>query len=129
MPAELKWAHTGARLMVNSQPIGTAGIIGKAVKEQLDFKEATPCAAEIDFEHLMALCRDGFEVKPLPRFPAIQRDLSMIVDEAVRWADMIEAVKRKASAELEDVHFVGIYRGKGIPTGQKSVTLTLQFRD
>jgi phenylalanyl-tRNA synthetase beta chain len=129
VPFDLKWVQTGAQIMVNSRPIGTAGIVGKAVKEKFDFKDISPCAAEMDFEQLMSLGRNEFEVKPIARFPAIQRDLSVIVDETVRWADIIEAVKHKASAELEDVSFVGIYRGKGIPAGKKSLTLTLQFRD
>jgi phenylalanyl-tRNA synthetase beta chain len=51
------------------------------------------------------------------------------VDENIRWADIIEAVKNKASVELEEVQFVGIYHGKGIPPGKKSVTLSLRFRD
>lgn len=128
-PADLKWAQTGAQIMVNSQPVGTAGIVNGPVKEKFDFKDTTPCVAEIDFEHLMALGSDEFEVKPIRRFPAIQRDLSIIVDEAIRWADIIEAVSSNAPVELEDTNFVGIYRGKGIPAGQKSVTLSLQFRD
>ncbi|MHC4323963.1 MAG: phenylalanine--tRNA ligase subunit beta-related protein, partial [Planctomycetota bacterium] len=66
---------------------------------------------------------------PIPRFPAIQRDLSIIVDEAILWADIIQAVESKASGELEETRFVGIYRGKGVPSGRKSVTLTLRFRD
>ncbi len=128
-PTDLKWAHTGAQIIVNSRPIGTAGIVCNDVKKKFDFKDTSPCAAEIDFEYLLALNSDEFEVRPIPRFPAIQRDLSIIVDEAIRWVDIIEVVKNKASEELEDINFVGIYRGKGIPTEKKSVTLTLQFRD
>jgi phenylalanyl-tRNA synthetase beta chain len=89
----------------------------------------SPCAVEMDFETLMSLAGGAIKVKPIPRFPAIQRDLSIIVDEEIRWADIIKAVESKACAELEDVKFVGIYRGKGIPSGRKSVTLTLRFRD
>jgi len=128
-PADIKWAQTGAQVLVNSQPIGTAGIVGGDVKKKFDFKETSPCAAEMDFEFLLNLNRDEFEVRPIPRFPAVQRDLSIIVDEAVRWVDIAEAVKTKASGELEGINFVGIYRGKGIPSGRKSVTLSLQFRD
>ncbi len=128
-PADLKWAQTGAQIMVNSQPIGIAGIVGKAVKEEFDFKDISPCAAEMDFEHLMAFDKDEFEVKPIPRFPSIKRDLSIIVDEAIRWSDIIDGIESKASEELEDINFVGVYRGKGIPAGRKSVTLSLQFRD
>ncbi|MBN2183609.1 MAG: phenylalanine--tRNA ligase subunit beta [Sedimentisphaerales bacterium] len=129
VPAELNWAQTGAQITANSQVVGTAGIVGEAVKKKFDFKETAPCAAEIDFKYLMNLNKEDFAVKPIPRYPAIKRDLSIIVDENVSWAEIIKALKNKASKELEDIIFVGIYRGKSIPSGQKSVTLSLQFRD
>ena len=61
--------------------------------------------------------------------PAIQRDLSIVVEENIRWADIVGAVNSRAPAELENVEFVGIYRGKGIDAGKKCVTLSLRFRD
>jgi len=128
-PAELIWAQTGAEILLNSQPVGTAGVVSQTVSDKFDFKDMSPCAVEMDFETLMSLARGMIKVKPIPRFPAIQRDLSIIVDEEIRWTDIIKAVESKACSELEDVRFVGIYRGKGIPSGRKSVTLTLRFRD
>ena len=128
-PADLLWAQTGAQVVVNGKVIGTAGIVSKPVKQKFDFKNASPAAAELDFEQLSALQRGAVKVKPIPRFPAIQRDLSIIVDEGIPWADIVEAVSKKASDELEDIQFVGIYRGKGIPPGRKSVTLSIRFRD
>ncbi|GAI28760.1 unnamed protein product, partial [marine sediment metagenome] len=128
-PADLHWAQTAAQIIVNSQSLGTAGIVSQAVKEKFDFKDLSPCAAELEFGQLLTLQSGAVKVKPLPRFPAIQRDLSIIVDENIRWADIIKAVENKSPDELEDVQFVGIYHGKGVPTGQKSVTLSLRFRD
>ncbi|MDD5064181.1 MAG: phenylalanine--tRNA ligase subunit beta [Phycisphaerae bacterium] len=127
--ADLLWAQTGARILVNSELIGTAGIISQAVKDKFDFKDVTPAAAELDFEMLSVLQAGPLKVEPIPKFPAIERDLSIVIDEQVRWTDIAGAVNKKASDELEDVKFVGIYRGKGIPAGQKSLTLTLRFRD
>jgi len=128
-PADITWAQIGAQIFVNGQLIGAEGIVSQAVKQKFDLKNLSPCAAELDFECLLALQTDLIEVKPIPRFPAIQRDLSIIVDEETRWADIAEAVKKKATDELEDIRFVGIYRGKGVPSGKKSVTLSLCFRD
>ena len=128
-PADLFWAQTGAEILLNSQTIGAAGIVSQAVREKLDFKDMSPCAVELEFEMLMSLAGGAVKVKPIPRFPAIQRDLSIIVGEAIRWADIIQAIKSRASGVLEDIRFVGIYRGKGIPSGSKSVTLSLRFRD
>jgi phenylalanyl-tRNA synthetase beta chain len=128
-PIDLVWAATGAKIGANGNVIGTAGVVSKAVREMFDFKEITPCAAEMDFESLLALSGGPAELRPIPRFPAIQRDLSIIVQENTRWAAISEAVGSKAPAELEDIWFVDIYRGKGIPSGKKSVTLSLRFRD
>ena len=129
IPAGLPWAGTGARILVNDSSIGTAGVVSQQVRERFDFKNLSPVAAELDFDGLLALHTAELKVEPLPRFPAIQRDLSIVVDEGICWADIIEAVNKKASDQLENVSFVGIYRGKGIPSGQKSLTLTLTFRD
>ena len=129
IPADLPWAQTGAEILLNSQPFGTVGIVSQAVEQKLDFKDLSPCAAELEFEMLMTLTGGAVKVKPIPRFPAIQRDLSIIVDEVIRWVDIIQSIKSKAPSELEDIQFVGIYRGKGISSGRKSVTLSLRFRD
>jgi len=128
-PSDLVWAEVGAEIVVNGQVIGTAGLVSQAVKDKFDFNQLAPCAVEMDFEELMALKTGPLKVKPIPRFPAIVRDLSIIVNEEVSWVQVIGSVNKKASAELEDIRFVGIYRGKGIPAGKKSVTLSLRFRD
>lgn len=129
VPAELIWARTGAEILINSQPAGTAGVVSQVVSDKLDFKDMSPCAAELEFETLMSLACGVVKVRPIPRFPAIQRDLSIIVDEETRWSEIIKAIESKSPNELEDVRFVGIYRGKSIPSGSKSVTLSLRFRD
>ena len=129
VPGDLVWAQTGAEILLNSRPIGTAGIVSQAVRQKLDFKDISPCAAELEFEQLMSLAGGAVKVKPIPKFPAIQRDLSIIVSEEIRWVDIVKAIKSRATGELEDIRFVGIYRGKGIPSGSKSVTLSLRFRD
>lgn len=129
IPADLLWAQAGAQIIVNGKTIGSAGIVSRAVSEKFDFKDLAPVAAELDFESLLSLHKGIVKTKPIPRFPAIQRDLSIVVDENTRWTDIHDAVKRKAPAELEKIQFVGIYRGKGIPSGKKSVTLSLRFRD
>jgi phenylalanyl-tRNA synthetase beta chain len=128
-PADLVWAQPGAQIWLNSQVIGSAGMISPAVKQQLDLKDIAICAAELELDSLLSLAAAPVRIKPVPRFPAIQRDLSLIVDEGIRWVGIMEAVRAKMSPELEDVRFVGIYRGKGIASGKKSVTLSLCFRD
>lgn len=129
VPAEIAWAEVGARITVNDRAIGEAGIFSEPICEKLGFKEVRPCGAELDFEALMALQGGAVKIQPIPRFPAIERDLSVVVSEETRWADIAQAVDRNSPAELENVRFVDIYRGKGVPAGKKSVTVSLRFRD
>jgi phenylalanyl-tRNA synthetase beta chain len=128
-PAEFVWAEVGTEIIANHKIIGAAGIFSEAVRRGFDFKDIVPCGAELDFEQLMALQSSPKKLMPIPRFPAIERDLSIIVDEQVRWADIVASIENKAPTELEDIRFGEIYHGKGIPQGRKSVTLSLRFRD
>jgi len=128
-PADLLWANLGAQIAVNGRIIGTAGIVSQVVKDKFDFKTLSPCAAELELDELLVLYSGPVKIRPIPRFPAIERDLSLVVDEQIAWADIIAAVNKKTCGELEDVRFVGIYRGKGIAAGKKSLTLSLRFRD
>jgi len=128
-PAELPWACAGAEIFVQDKSIGIIGVVSQQVIEKFGLKDVIPCAAELDFAVLMELYSRVEKVKPIPRFPAIVRDLSVIIDEKFRWSDIIASINKKAPPELEDVEYVGTYRGKPIPAGKKSVTLSLRFRD
>lgn len=128
-PAEVVWAQVGARIMVNGREIGQAGVFSDAVRQKFDFKDQTPSGAELDFDELMALKSGPIKIRPIPRFPAIERDLSILVSEQTAWAQIAQAVESVSSDELEEIQFVDIYRGKGIAPGKKSVTLSLRFRD
>jgi phenylalanyl-tRNA synthetase beta chain len=128
-PADLDWAQAGAQVIMNGTSAGAVGIVSKKIREKFDFKSILPVAAELDFEQMLTLQAGPIKLKPIPKFPAIERDLSLVVDESICWTDILQAINKKATDELENVRFVEIYRGKGIPAGSKSVTLSLRFRD
>ena len=128
-PAAFPWAGVGAQIKVNDQRVGVAGVFSEEVTTKMDIKNLRPVGAELDLELLAALARDTDSLQPIPRFPGIERDLSVLVDEQVAWADIDTAVWSEAPEALTGLEFVEIYRGKGIPSGHKSVTLSLRFRD
>jgi len=129
IPADLPWAKAGARITADGQDVGTCGIISDKVAAKFDLTDIEVCAAELDFDVLLSMSGKTLPAKPVPRFPAITRDLSLILDEKVTWAQIIAAINKKAPNELEDIQFVGIYRGKPIEHDKKSVTVSLRFRD
>jgi phenylalanyl-tRNA synthetase beta chain len=127
--ADVAWAEAGAEVFVNGQAIGVAGVLSDEVRAKFDLEEVNVCAAELDFDSLEQMQSDVVMFKPLPRFPAVERDLSLLVDESVRWESITAAIEKAGCDKLEQTKFAGIYRGKGIEVGKKSLTLTLRFRD
>ena len=83
----------------------------------------------MDFEEILQLASKPIRFKEIPKYPAIERDLSLLVDDNIPWVDIENIIKKKAAEHLEEVCFVGIYKGKGIPSEKKSVTLSLRYRD
>jgi len=128
-PASLPWADPGARFWLADRELGTAGLVNAKVHDMLDLPDTPIAAAELDFLTLLELQRGLETVRPIPRFPSITRDLSLILDEPITWQQIREAIDVAAPSELEHVAFVDIYRGKPIPPGKKSLTLSLRFRD
>lgn len=128
-PAVLGWAKAGAEIILNGKSIGSAGVINDKVVDGFDIKAGVICAAELNFDSLLELEPETIKAKPLPKFPAIVRDLSLIVDEQVQWEKLERIISSKAPQGLEEIKFEGIYRGKPIAAGKKSVTVSLRFRD
>ena len=129
IPAELCWARAGADIVVDGERIGSCGIISQKVAANFDLTEVEVCGAKLNFDALRDMASQTQTTRPLPKFPAITRDLSLIIDEDLTWADIIGTINKKAPIELEATEFIGIYRGKPIPDGKKSITVSLRFRD
>ena len=128
-PTSFKWAETGADILLDGEVIGIAGLLNDKTAAQFDLDKQIVTAAELDFDLLLQKAGAIPSAKPIPRFPAIVRDLSLIVDESVAWAQITSVVQGKAPAELEQIDFGGLYRGKPIPNGKKSITVSVRFRD
>lgn len=128
-PTEVLWAagQTGAVLSLEGQCLGYAGLAGEPVMKAYDMDHPI-VLAEIRFEALLNLQGRAFKLTPMPRFPGIVRDVSLVLDEAVCWSDIEKVIVAMAIGELHRLEFVDIYRGKGIDAGQKSLTLSVEFR-
>lgn len=117
-----------ARVMLGERQIGCFGLVSPALLAEYGLDRAV-AAAEIDAEPLLAGFPPRAAIEPLASFPAIERDLSLIVAEGVTWDAVRGEVLKLRAALLEDVAFVYTYRGKQFGAGKKSLTLRLRFRD
>jgi phenylalanyl-tRNA synthetase beta chain len=110
--------------------MGHLGTIAPEALESLGLKSGFAHAAEIVLEGLESLAAEP-EFRPLSRFPAVTRDFSFLVDDAVKWGDILEKLRGLLVKDLVGIHLVGCYTGKEIPEGRRSWTfsLVLQARD
>ena len=85
-------------------------------------------AAELRFDALYSV-RGGIPVyQPLPKFPAVTRDIAVVCDEAVTVGALEESIRRGAKGLLKEVSLFDIYRGPGVADGKKSVAFNLVLR-
>ena len=115
------------RVEWGGQPVGFIGRVDPKVAEKLSLRSA-PTAAELDLPLLVAHTQHVPQLRPLPRFPAVTRDLSFVVPDETRYDALESLVRSLKLGDLEAVTYVTTYRGKQIEKGQKVLTITLVFR-
>lgn len=115
------------RIEWGGKPIGYLGKIDRAVAEKLSLREI-PAAAELELTALLEGARHVPQLHPLPRFPEVRRDVSLVVAENVRYEPIEATIRAVRPPFLEQIEYVTSYRGKPLEAGTKSVTVTLVFR-
>ena len=84
--------------------------------------------AELSFDAMYEKRGDIPVYQPLPKFPAVTRDIAVVCDEAVTVGELEESIRRGAKGLLKDVSLFDIYRGPGVASGKKSVAFNLVLR-
>ncbi len=107
--------------------IGTVGQIHPDVAKAWGLDEATFCA-ELDAAALLELEGPEATYAPLPRFPAITRDIAVVCDSAVSVGELTECIRSSGAKALRGVKLFDVYTGAGIPQGKKSVAFSLTLR-
>jgi phenylalanyl-tRNA synthetase beta chain len=131
-PADRAYLVRGraAELRLDGQPIGMVGQLTPSIAEARGLPAGEPLyVAELDAERLgTALPGEGLRADPLPRFPPIVRDVSLLLDEALPAAAVRGTIRATAPATLVSVVEFDRYQGSGIPEGRISLSLRLTFR-
>jgi phenylalanyl-tRNA synthetase beta chain len=109
--------------------IGVVGRLAPAAGAPLDLPEgAQVYAAELALEPLAAAARPAMKAAAPPRFPAVERDLALLVDETTTARAIRDAIAGLALPILASVHEFDRYAGKGVPEGRISLAVRLVFR-
>lgn len=121
--------HPGrcAKLTRGGVVFAQLGEVHPAVRERFDMPRRA-VVAELNLQTLLTYARPMGEMKPLPRFPAMQRDLALVMEESVAVGPLMTAMRKAAGNLLESIEMFDVYRGIQVGLGKKSIAFSLTFR-
>ena len=121
--------HPGrcAMVSVDGVELGYMGQVHPLVAKNYGFDGEVYCA-EINFTKAFQLRLPEPTFTPLPKYPAVSRDLALICDEEITVAQVEDVIVATAGKLLRQVKLFDVYRGVGVPEGKKSLAFSLELR-
>ncbi|MDD4899788.1 MAG: phenylalanine--tRNA ligase subunit beta [Candidatus Omnitrophica bacterium] len=116
------------KVSVNNIKIGAVSLLPKNIAQKLDIKNKDLAIAELNLELLFKHVNLEKKFAPLPLYPGITRDLSILIKEELSASVILKAIKEQAGLILEEAKITDFYRGKQIPAGFKNLTVSCFFR-
>lgn len=125
----IPYLHPG-RAAVISLDGKDAGIVGQLHPQVASFHKLKQAVyvAEVDFGALSGSEAAEVRYRPLPKYPAVIRDLSLLLDEQVPFVEVESVVADLAIPELVRLRLFDLYTGRELPPGKRSLALSLRFR-
>ncbi len=121
--------HPGrcAKVTIDGVDVGVIGQVHPLVAKNYGIDVDVYCA-EISFTKLLTVQLPDATYTPLPKYPSVSRDLSLICDEEITVAQIEDTITAAAGKLLRGVKLFDIYRGVGVPEGKKSMAFSLELR-
>ncbi|MGC2418018.1 MAG: phenylalanine--tRNA ligase subunit beta [Candidatus Acidiferrales bacterium] len=122
--------HEGRVVATTGPELGRAGQVARRIAEQLKVRQDV-FVAELALDALlMGIEAAGVARKfvPIPRFPAVGRDFSLVLADGAHFAQVVEAIRALAIAELRGVEALDLFRGGQIPAGKFSLMIRVTFQ-
>ncbi|MBQ9708920.1 MAG: phenylalanine--tRNA ligase subunit beta [Firmicutes bacterium] len=123
--------HPGrcAKVYAGDELLGIIGEIHPDVAENFGLGGQRVYAAELKVPAIDRNSDRTIIYSPLPKYPAVSRDIALLVDEEMEVGSIEETIKANGGAILESVKLFDVYRGKQVDEGKKSVAFALTYRD
>lgn len=121
--------HPGrtADIYVHDQYVGFMGQVHPTTADA--YKINPTYVFELNLAELMAMPKDVNQYLPISKFPAVSRDIAMLVADSVTNADVVAAIEKRGGAYLKDVHLFDVYQGAHVPAGKRSLAYTLTYQN
>ena len=111
------------------EPLAVIGTVAPALARKFDVRQPV-FAAEICWQSLLKLVsRVKVKFQEMPKFPEVRRDLAVLIDENVAYADLCRAAQKSVKKILKQVSLFDVYRGDKIPEGKKQYAINFVLQD
>lgn len=130
--SEVQWlnAATRGRITLGTKEIGAAGQLARRIAERLKLRKDV-FLAEIALEPFYEAfyeTRNTRRYEALPRFPAVDRDFSLLLPEGTHFSEVRDAIAALALPEIASIEAADLFRGKNVPAGKYSLLVRVKFQ-
>jgi phenylalanyl-tRNA synthetase beta chain len=116
-----------AKILSEGLQVGLVGELHSRVRSNFDLKQAT-FIFELELDKIISLIPPATDSRPIPRFPAIYRDITIIVDRRIETQTVLDAVDDIGEELVERLHLFDVFEGDPIAAGKKSVSFRVTYR-
>jgi phenylalanyl-tRNA synthetase beta chain len=126
------WLHAARRgtVHLNSVSLGVAGQLARRAAERLKLRQDV-FLAELELDPLYTAihaAKENRRYEPLPRFPAVERDFSLLLADGTHFADVVKTIRSLGIQEITSVEATDLFRGKNVPAGKYSLLVRVTFQ-
>jgi phenylalanyl-tRNA synthetase beta chain len=114
-------------IQVKNKPVGLCGKISQTVADAFDINKPV-YAIVLDLDVLKELIAFDRTFKPITKFPYVEKDMALVLDETKSAADVIDTIKKAGGALLQSVEIFDIFEGGNIPGDKKSLAIRMRFQ-
>ena len=128
-PLESSQYTYGLSLLLKQEAIANLGLLDKNIAKSLGIEQAV-FYAELDFERLLSLANVALNVEELSKFPAVRRDLSLVIDKSITFEQVKALTEDKEfSNVLQEINVFDFYVGEKIEKDKKAYALSFILQD
>ncbi len=122
-------AHRGA-VFFNAEPLGVAGQLSRRIAERLKLRQDV-FLAELNLGPLYCAyygVKNSRRFQPIPRFPAVERDFSLLLSDGTHFSDVTRAISALNIPEISSIEAADLFRGKNVPAGKYSLLVKIELQ-
>ncbi len=115
---------------ISKTPLGVAGQLAGRVAERLKLRQDVFLAElEIDaFYDAVKIAKNHRRYEPLPRFPSVERDFSVLLADGTKFSDVTKTIQSLGIGEIQSIEATDLFRGKNVPSGKYSLLVRVTFQ-